>query len=112
MLEPASVRALLTPVWVYDGSNGDHQSGFLCRYGLATQILATKLEGCRDDPFGDGVARVGHAGDAYGLKSGLWLDRTKGTGVAYFATDVLDADAGLHSGYTRVEEQLAKGTRP
>jgi CubicO group peptidase (beta-lactamase class C family) len=112
LLTAASVHVLLTPVWTYDGSNGDHQGGFLCRYGLAAQVLATRVAGCRDDPFGDGVARVGHAGDAYGLKSGLWLDRARGTGVAYFATDVLDADAGLHSGYTRIEEQLARGTRP
>ena len=112
LLTPASVKLLLTPVWTYDGANGDHQAGFLCRYGLATQTLATKVDGCRDDPFGDGRERVGHAGDAYGLKSGLWLDRAKGTGVAYFATDVLDADTGLHSAYTRIEEQLAKGTRP
>ena len=112
LLEPASVRALLAPVWTYDGSNGDNQGGFLCRYGLATQTLATKVPGCRDDPFGDGRVRVGHAGDAYGLKSGLWLDRARETGVAYFATDVLDADAGLHSAYTRIEEQLARGTRP
>ena len=112
LLRPASVRMLLTPAWTYDGGNGDHQGGFLCRYGLGAQILATQVAGCRDDPFGDGIARVGHAGDAYGLKSGLWLDLAKGTGVAYFATDVLDADAGLHSGYTRIEEQLARGTRP
>ena len=112
LLKPASVRTLLTPAWSYDGSNGDHQGGFLCRYGLGAQILATKVAGCRDDPFGDGIARVGHAGDAYGLKSGLWLDLARGTGVAYFATDVLDADAGLRSGYTRIEEQLARGTRP
>ncbi len=112
LLQPASVRALLGPVWTYDGANGDHQGGFLCRYGLATQVLSTPAAGCRDDPFGDGIARVGHAGDAYGLRSGLWLDLAKGTGVAYFATDVLDADGGLHSGYTRVEEQLARGTRP
>lgn len=112
LLSPGSVDAILAPAWRYDGGNGDHQGGFLCRYGLASQTLATPVEGCRDDPFGDGVPRVGHAGDAYGLKSGLWLDRAGGTGVAYFATDVLDADAGLRSGYTRIEEQLASGTRP
>jgi CubicO group peptidase (beta-lactamase class C family) len=112
LLRPASVRLLLAPLWTYDGANGDHQGGFLCRYGLGSQIIATSVAGCRDDIFGDGVARAGHAGDAYGLKSGLWLDRARGVGVAYFATDVLDADAGLHSGYTRIEEQLARGTRP
>lgn len=112
LLGQTSVRAMLTPVWTYDGRNGDHDGGLLCRYGLAAQVLVTPASGCRDDPFGDGVPRAGHAGDAYGLKSGLWLDLEKGIGVAYFATDVLDADAGLRSGYTRIEEQLARGTRP
>ena len=109
LLKPKSVRTMLAPEWTFDGSNGDHQDGFMCRYGLATQTLAAKGETCRDDPFGDGRERVGHSGDAYGLKAGLWIDRTRGTGVAYFATDVLDADTGSHSAFTRIEENLAKG---
>jgi CubicO group peptidase (beta-lactamase class C family) len=109
LLKAASVKTLLAPEWTYDGSNGDHQDGFMCRYGLATQTIATKRENCRDDPFGDGRERVGHSGDAYGLKAGLWIDRERGTGVAYFATDVLDADKGSHSAFTRIEEELAKG---
>ena len=109
LLKPSSVKALLAPEWTFDGSNGDHQNGFMCRYGLATQTLATKREKCRDDPFGDGRERVGHAGDAYGLKAGLWIDPERGTGVAYFATDVLDADTGSHSAFTLIEEELAKG---
>jgi hypothetical protein len=100
---------MLAPEWTFDGANGDHQAGFMCRYGLATHTLATRQEGCRDDPFGDGRERVGHSGDAYGLKAGLWIDRKAGTGVAYFATDVLDADKGGHSAFTRLEEELAKG---
>jgi len=107
LLKPASVREMLRPQWRFDGVNGETEAGFLCRYGLATQILATRQAGCRDDPFGDGRPRVGHAGDAYGLKSGLWFDPKRGTGVAYFATDVLDADTGLRSAYTRIEEELA-----
>ena len=31
---------------------------------------------------------VGHAGDAYGMKSGLWIDRARGRGIAYFVTGV------------------------
>ncbi|WP_233453972.1 serine hydrolase domain-containing protein [Tsuneonella flava] len=111
LLRPASVRAILTPEWRSDGSNGETEKGFLCRYGLASQTLATRQAGCHDDPFGDGRPRVGHAGDAYGLKSGLWIDRARGTGVAYIATDVLDADTGLHSAFTRIEEQMAAGSR-
>ncbi|WP_232844016.1 serine hydrolase domain-containing protein [Allopontixanthobacter sediminis] len=109
ILSPASVRLLEEPVWRFDGNNGVTEKGFLCSYGLATQTLATPGPDCRDDPFADGRQRVGHAGDAYGLKSGLWLDRAGQTGVVYFATDVLDADTGLHSAYTRVEEELARG---
>ena len=109
LLKASSVKAMLAPEWTFDGSNGDHQAGFMCRYGLATHTLVTKQDGCRDDPFGDGIERVGHSGDAYGLKAGLWIDRKHKTGVAYFATDVLDADKGSHSAFTRVEENLAKG---
>ena len=84
----------------------------MCRYGLAVQTLDTAGHGCRDNPFGDDAARFGHAGDAYGLKSGLWIDQQRGAGVAYFATDVLDADTGKFSAFTRVEEELAQGHMP
>lgn len=61
------MRALLTPVRTCDGGKGDDRGGFPCRYGLATQTLAT---------------------------------------------DVLDADAGLRSGYTGIGKLLARGMRP
>lgn len=112
LLSKKSVRAILAPQWTFDGSNGDTSGGFYCAYSLASQTTAVRRDGCRDDPFGDGRTRAGHGGDAYGLKSGLWIDRKRRTGVAYFATDVLDADVGAHSGYTRIEEELAAGVRP
>jgi len=83
--------------------------GFFCRYGLAVQTLATPRDGCRDDPFGDGIERVGHSGSAYHLFSGLWVDKTAGTGVAYFATGVPDARTGGHSAFSAEEERLARG---
>ncbi len=109
-LTPASISVLTTPVWTYDGNNGDTESGFFCRYALAVQTLATSHPGCRDNPFGDGRPRVGHAGEAYGLRSGLWIDRTAGTGVVFVATAVPDEIAkGKNSSFTIVEEQLARG---
>lgn len=107
VLRPASVRLIETPAWTYDGHNGDVDSGWVCTYGLGTMTLATRQAGCGDDTFGDGKRRVGHAGDAYGLKSGLWLDLASGTGVAYFATDV-QAAKGNHSAQTATEEALAR----
>lgn len=117
VLSSASVDQMLAPLWTYDGANGQTweadaadptAAGVTCSYGLATQTLAIRQEGCRDDPFGDGVQRIGHAGDAYGLKSGLWIDRVRGTGVAYFATGVSADDAGRISAFTGAEEDLAQ----
>lgn len=118
VLTPASVRALVAPQWTYVAGNGityeeddsgQSRQGFQCRYGLAVQTLATPREGCRDDPFGDGVARIGHAGAAYGLLSGLWVDRDGGTGVAYFVTGMPDAPFGKRSAFTAIEETMARG---
>lgn len=107
LLSPRSVALLETPLWTFDGSNGETGNGFNCSYGLAMTFLATKQAGCHDDLFGDGRARLGHSGDAYGLRSGLWIDRRSGTGVAYFATDVAIVP-GTHSAYTPTEEHLAR----
>ena len=116
ILRPRSVRLLETPVWTWNGatgaaSNGDTWSGQMCRYGLAVGFVATGIAGCRDDPFGDARPRLGHLGDAYGLRSGLWIDRQRGTGVAYFATDVAEVP-GTRSAYLATEEALATGTLP
>ena len=106
LISPASVAAMIGPVWIYDGANGDTEKGFWCAYGLAVQSLASS-SACRNDPFGDGVRRVGHSGDAYGLRSGLWIDRTRGRGVVYFVTAVPDGAPKGRSGFTRAEEALA-----
>jgi CubicO group peptidase (beta-lactamase class C family) len=112
-LKPASIDLLLRPLWIYDGSNGvtgETTAGSVCRYGLASQTLSAGVAGCADDLFGDGRAWVGHAGEAYGLRSGLWIDRERGRGVAYFVTGVAD-DAPLAPGtaFTRAEVVAARG---
>ena len=91
--------------WRFDGSNGDTEGQFYCGYGLAVQVLAQCAP--KDDPFGDGRPRLGHAGDAYGLRSGLWIDRSKGSGIAYFATALGDDPPRGRSAYRAVEEWLA-----
>jgi CubicO group peptidase (beta-lactamase class C family) len=95
--------------WRFDGGNGDTEKGFYCGYGLALQILAQCAPG--DDPFGDGRPRLGHAGDAYGLRSGLWIDRTTGRGIAYFATGLGDDPLKGRSTYRAMEEWLAAKMR-
>jgi len=117
LLSPDSVRVLTTPQWTFDGDNGamfeedePTRGGFFCRYGLAMQHLASG-DGttCRDDLFGDGRKRIGHGGNAYGLLSGLWIDREAGTGVVYLMTGVANDASGKHSAFSAVEERGAAG---
>lgn len=107
-LKRESVAELERVVWAYDGTNGDTAGGFYCQYGLAVTTLPTGAAGCADDLFGDGRRRVGHAGEAYGLRSGLWIDRKAGTGVAFFATATPPDSKGV-SAFSREEERLAAG---
>ena len=111
VLSPASVDALLAPAWRYDGTNGKTDDGFYCTYGLATHTIPTSARGCDDDPAGDGIIRVGHAGDAYGLRSGLWIDPEDGRGIAYFATGNGDDPPRGRSAYRAIEEWLASRLR-
>jgi CubicO group peptidase (beta-lactamase class C family) len=102
-----SVAAMLAPQWRFDGSNGDTEGGFYCAYGLAVQSLPVAQPGCRDDLFGSGRSVFGHAGDAYGLRSGLWVDHRTGTGIAFFATGNGDDPPRGRSAYRAIEERLA-----
>ena len=88
ILSPMAVESLITQTWTFDGSNGVTDGGFYCSAGNGTHRLPNRRPGCLDDLGTRGATLVGHAGDAYGLKSGLWIDRARGRGLAYFVTAV------------------------
>ena len=119
-LRTPSATRMFEGSWRFSGTNGVGEdgtaSGFFCAYGLAVHLLADNPRaGCRDDPFGDGVARFGHSGDAYGLRSGLWYDPWTRNGVAYFTTEVADDAPKGRSAFTAREEAVvrrAAGTNP
>lgn len=119
-LAPSAVAALERPRWIWNGANGSPgegdsvsaQGALFCRYGLATQTLGPPLFQCGDDLFGDSRERVGHAGEAYGLVSGLWLDRQRGTGTAWFAVGADLSLSGVDSAFYRAEEELARRMLP
>ena len=75
-LSEASIDTMLKPVWTFNGANGDTSDGFYCSYGLAAQTLPVRVAGCNDDLL-PGRRLVGHAGEAYNLRSGLWIDRER-----------------------------------
>lgn len=90
----------------------ESERGLYCAYGLGMHSLGPvsgRAAGwCRSDPFGDDTPRVGHAGEAYSLRSGIFLDRQLGTGVVWFVTQQpeFDAPLGARSVYTAAEEAM------
>ena len=113
-IRPRSFDELTRSQW--SGSGGideqGHTGGVFCAYGLGLhRIGGGGVTGCRDDLFGDGVARIGHSGEAYGLRSGLWLDPVSGQGVAFFTTELPDDALTGPSGFTRREEEIAMRAR-
>lgn len=107
-LNEASIAEMVRPAWRFDGNNGATEKGFYCAYGLATQSLPVRAPGCRDDLFGDGRQVVGHAGEAYRVRSGLWIDQRRGVGIAYFAANNGKEPPHGNSEYRAVEEWLAR----
>ena len=107
-LREASIAEMARIHWRHDGANGETEEGFYCAYGLAVQ---TSAQCATDDLFGDGKPRIGHAGDAYGVRSGLWVDPATGRGIAFFATGLGDAPPKGRSTYRAVEEWLAANLR-
>ncbi len=111
-LSRRAMARLEQPLWAFKGNNGLGEdgtaSGFFCAYSLALHHIGNTRPGCKDDPFGDGKPRLGHSGDAYGLKSGLWWDPASGKGIAYFTSAIApDAPTG-RSAFTAVEEAVVE----
>ncbi|MGB7653915.1 MAG: serine hydrolase domain-containing protein [Novosphingobium sp.] len=111
-LSPRAYAEVVRPIWRFNGSNGVGENGeadgFFCAYGLALHTIGGGGAGCHDDLFGDGRLRIGHAGDAYGLKSGLWLDPATGRGLAYFTTAVADDAPKGRSAFFAAEEAVVE----
>ncbi len=108
-LSRSSFAELAKPQWRFDGSNGlgenGEADGFFCAYGLAVHMIGA---GCRDDLFGDNNWRIGHSGDAYALRSGLWLDPQTGKGLAFFTSAVPDDAPKGRTAFTAREEAVVE----
>lgn len=93
-----------------DDHNGDSDDGLYYAYRPGEQLTGI-TPGCGDDLFGDVRPRDGHAGEAYPVCSGMWLDRAAGTGVVFAAIAGAEAaPAAAESAVTAVAHALATGT--
>ena len=110
VLSPHAVDTLLTQTWRFDGSNGRTDGGFYCSAGNGTHQLPNRFRAA-PTTWHQRRVLVGHAGDAYNMKSGIWIDRTRGRGIAYFVTGVPDpAPKAPGSAYTAAEVHAFRRT--
>ena len=109
LLRPETFAEMTRAQWRFTGANRQDDpgaEGFFCAFGLGVQLIGSGEPGCRDGLFADARPRLGHAGEAYGLRSGLWYDPASGRGVAFFTTQVPDLNPGARSAFTRAEETV------
>jgi CubicO group peptidase (beta-lactamase class C family) len=78
LLSKKTFAEMIGPVWTFDGSNGDDDQGYFKAYGLGIHWL--------DDANGN--RWIGHVGEAYSLRAGLWINRKAGQGFVRYATMV------------------------
>ena len=111
ILEPGSVDLMYAPYWTYDEAlnNGNNYSGLMRSYGLGPQIMTSTGEpGYSDRILADwDIFMAGHLGEAYGLWSGMMLDRETGDGFIYYVTGRWGPVAyGEYSAFYRTEERV------
>lgn len=109
LLKPESVTALFTPVWRIGGAgNGDTYDGLMRAYGPGAHCLSGEARAADQPVAGRALAWCGHLGEAYGLLSGLWIDRAAGRVYAYALTGSRDDPKRYphRSGFTAPEEAI------
>ncbi len=85
LISAARYAEMVGPVWRFDGSNGDDENGYFTAYGLGIHHLKDGNDG----------RWIGHVGEAYSLRAGLWVNRAAGIGRARYVTMVReDAPVG------------------
>jgi CubicO group peptidase (beta-lactamase class C family) len=78
---------------------------FFCAMGIGVQLIPAPGQNCLDDLFRDARLRIGHAGEAYALQSGLWFDLREGSGFAFFLTEAAPPPGGEDTGGFSVREK-------
>lgn len=94
---------------IHVARDGQSDPEFFCVYGLGAQLIQLPIQRCSDRLFDDSRPRLGHAGEAYGLRSGLWFSTGEfGQGIAYFVTSVPDRTAPDEGGFVPEEIELVR----
>ena len=108
ILKPATIAAMFTPQWRYDGEggNGDSYRGLFNCWGLGNQQFPDSAG--RQLVEGGGFGAVGHLGDAYGLRSMFVFDPASRNGMVVLVGGTAadpETQRGAYSPLARFEER-------
>lgn len=106
LLQPATVALMLADEWTWNGSNGDNYFGLFRSWGLGVHRITAQAGG---DVVFPGTALFGHAGEAYGLISDLYVDTATGFGLVFITNGYTPGNAygfGSNSAFYSVEEEV------
>lgn len=110
LLKRSTIALMHKPQWRYNGTNGDTNGGLFQCWGLSVQLGTNTPKG---DVAIEGIPLIGHAGDAYGLISGLYFDPKRGVGLVFMTNGTVSgAKPGAHSGYFALEEDIFRAVAP
>lgn len=76
LLTAKSHAEMVRPQWTFNGSNGEDDNGYYRAFGLEVHLHKDKM----------GQPWIGHVGEAYSLRAGLWLNPATGKGKVQYVT--------------------------
>ena len=106
LLQPATVALMLGDEWTWNGSNGDNYYGLFRSWGLGVHRITAQSGG---DVVFPGTAMFGHAGEAYGLISDLYVDPATGFALVFITNGYTPGNAyqfGMASAFYGAEEDV------
>lgn len=104
------IELMHTPVWTFNGSNGDNYFNLFNSWGLGVQITTNSAMG---DIVFDQFNLVGHAGEAYGLVSDWYFHKPTGSGIIFMNNGVFNGyNFGNSSAFYTVEEAVFDAVEP
>ncbi len=100
------MQEMHTPVWTYDGTNGDNYFGLFNSWGLGIQLVTNTPNGDIVFPTNQNDF-MGHPGEAYGLISDFYFDKDNESGVIFLTNGAWNGFSfGNYSAFYTLEEAV------
>ncbi|MDG1261070.1 MAG: serine hydrolase [Flavobacteriales bacterium] len=106
LIPTETMQLMHTPVWTYNGSNGDNYYNLFNSWGLGIQAVTNTANGDIVFPESN-LPFLGHPGEAYGLISDWYFDKDAQSGVIFLTNGSWDGFSfGDYSAFYTLEEEV------